>query len=128
MISSNKVNKLYGGFHALVDVTGHVSKGEVIVICGPSGSGKSTLIRTLNRLEEIPSGSIAINGQDIHEKGLDVNRFRSHIGFVFQQFNLFPHLTALQNCMLAPTRLTKMPWKADRSEARRVGTEWVSTG
>src|SRR3546814_868602 len=112
MISINNVNKGYGDFHALVDVTGHVSKGEVIVICGPSGSGKSTLIRTLNRLEEIQSGSIAINGQDIHEKGLDVNRFRSHIGFVFQQFNLFPHLTALQNCMLAPTRLKKMPWKA----------------
>src|SRR3546814_16131055 len=96
MISSNKVNKLYGGFHALVDVTGHVSKGEVIVICGPSGSGKSTLIRTLNRLEEIQSGSLAINGQDIHEKGLDVNRFSSHIGFVFHPFNLFPHLTALK--------------------------------
>src|SRR3546814_12188809 len=107
MISSNKVNKLYGGFHALVDVTGHVSKGEVIVICGPSGSGNSTLIRTLHRLEEIKSGSIAINGQDIHEKDLDVNRFRSHIGFVFQPFNLFTHIPTLQNCLLAPTRLQK---------------------
>src|SRR3546814_21024548 len=100
--------------------SGHVSKGEVIVICGPSGSGKSTLIRTFNRLEEIQSGSIAINGQDIHEKGLDVNRFRSHIGFVFQQFNLFPHLTALQNCMLAPTRLKKMPWKAAQEKIGRA--------
>src|SRR3546814_8381768 len=108
MISINNVNKGYGDFHALVDVTGHVSKGEVIVICGPSGSGKSTLIRTLNRLEEIQSGSIAINGQDIHEKGLDVNRFRSHIGFVFQQFNLFSHLTALQNCMLADRKSTRL--------------------
>jgi polar amino acid transport system ATP-binding protein len=75
------------------------------VICGPSGSGKSTLIRTLNRLEPIKSGRILIDGQDIHAKDLDLNQFRSHIGFVFQQFNLFPHLTVLENCTLAPIRL-----------------------
>ncbi|WP_322998656.1 amino acid ABC transporter ATP-binding protein [Castellaniella sp.] len=105
MIHLKNVDKWYGDFHALSDVTFDIAKGEVIVICGPSGSGKSTLIRTLNRLEEIQSGSIVVDGQDIHEKGLDVNLFRSRIGFVFQQFNLFPHLTALQNCTLALTRL-----------------------
>lgn len=105
MIQLDKVNKWYGDYHALVDVTETINKGEVVVVCGPSGSGKSTLIRTLNRLEPIQSGQITINGQDIHQRGLDLNEFRSHIGFVFQQFNLFPHLTVLENCTLAPTRL-----------------------
>ncbi|HEV8690728.1 MAG TPA: amino acid ABC transporter ATP-binding protein, partial [Ideonella sp.] len=81
---------------------------EVVVVCGPSGSGKSTLIRTLNRLEPIQSGRITISGQDIHAPGLDINEFRSHIGFVFQQFNLFPHLTALGNCTLAPIQLRRL--------------------
>ena len=105
MIHLDKVNKWYGAYHALVDVSETIGRGEVVVVCGPSGSGKSTLIRTLNRLETIQSGQIQIDGQDIHRKGLDVNAFRSGIGFVFQQFNLFPHLTALQNCTLAPLRL-----------------------
>jgi polar amino acid transport system ATP-binding protein len=82
--------------------TRRIAAGEVVVVCGPSGSGKSTLIRTLNRLEPIQSGRILIGGQDIHASGLDVNAFRSGIGFVFQQFNLFPHLSALDNCTLAP--------------------------
>jgi polar amino acid transport system ATP-binding protein len=76
-----------------------------VVVCGPSGSGKSTLIRTINRLEPIQSGTITLDGRDIHAKGTDLNAFRSHIGFVFQQFNLFPHLTALGNCTLAPMHL-----------------------
>jgi len=105
MIHLDQVNKWYGAYHALVDVSESIGRGEVVVVCGPSGSGKSTLIRTLNRLEAIQSGQIQIDGQDIHRKGLDVNAFRSGIGFVFQQFNLFPHLTALQNCTLAPVRL-----------------------
>ena len=105
MIHLDQVNKWYGAYHALVDVSESIGRGEVVVVCGPSGSGKSTLIRTLNRLEAIQSGQIQIDGQDIHRKGLDVNAFRSGIGFVFQQFNLFPHLTALQNCTLAPLRL-----------------------
>ena len=105
MIRLEKVNKWYGTYQALVDVDEHITKGEVVVICGPSGSGKSTLIRTLNRLEPIKSGRILIDGQDIHAKALDLNQFRSHIGFVFQQFNLFPHLTVLENCTLAPIRL-----------------------
>ena len=105
MIELEKVNKWYGSYHALVDVTESVRTGEVVVVCGPSGSGKSTLIRTFNRLEPIQSGRILVNGQDIHAPGLDVNAFRSRIGFVFQQFNLFPHLTVLQNCTLAPMQL-----------------------
>ncbi len=105
MIQLHQVNKWYGDYHALVDVTETIARGEVVVVCGPSGSGKSTLIRTLNRLESIQSGSIQFDGQDIYRRGVDVNQLRSGIGFVFQQFNLFPHLTALQNCTLAPLRL-----------------------
>ncbi|MFV0676661.1 amino acid ABC transporter ATP-binding protein [Variovorax sp. tm] len=105
MIELEKVNKWYGSYHALVDVTETIHKGEVVVVCGPSGSGKSTLIRTFNRLEPIQSGRIVVNGQDIHAPGLDVNEFRSRIGFVFQQFNLFPHLSVLQNCTMAPMQL-----------------------
>jgi polar amino acid transport system ATP-binding protein len=105
MIELENVNKWYGPYHALVDVSETVRAGEVVVVCGPSGSGKSTLIRTLNRLEPIQSGRILIDGQDIHAPGTDVNAFRSRIGFVFQQFNLFPHLTVLGNCTLAPMQL-----------------------
>ncbi|MDQ7954902.1 MAG: amino acid ABC transporter ATP-binding protein [Rhodocyclaceae bacterium] len=105
MIELQNVNKWYADYHALVDVTESIPAGEVVVVCGPSGSGKSTLIRTLNRLEPIQSGHIRIDGQDIHAAGVDVNAFRSRIGFVFQQFNLFPHLTVMQNCTLAPIQL-----------------------
>ena len=105
MIELEKVNKWYGSYHALVDVTETIHKGEVVVVCGPSGSGKSTLIRTFNRLEPIQSGRIVVDGQDIQAPGLAVNAFRSRIGFVFQQFNLFPHLTVLQNCTMAPMQL-----------------------
>jgi polar amino acid transport system ATP-binding protein len=108
MIELQSVNKWFGDYHALVEITGKVAKAEVVVVCGPSGSGKSTLIRTLNRLEPIRSGRITIDGQDIHAPGLDINEFRSHIGFVFQQFNLFPHLSALGNCTLAPMQLRKL--------------------
>ena len=119
MIVLEQVNKWYGDYHALVDVTGQVAKNEVVVVCGPSGSGKSTLIRTLNRLEEIDGGRIAIDGRDIHARGLDVNALRAGIGFVFQSFNLFPHLTALENCMLAPVSLKR----ASKAEARAFGME-----
>jgi polar amino acid transport system ATP-binding protein len=114
MIVLDKVNKFYGDYHALVDITERVDNNEVLVVCGPSGSGKSTLIRTLNRLEEIDSGRIEIDGRDIHAKGFDVNALRAGIGFVFQSFNLFPHLTVLENCMLAPVKLKR----ATRLEAR----------
>jgi len=105
MIHFEKVNKWYGSYQALTEVTESIARGEVVVVCGPSGSGKSTLIRTINRLEAIDAGRILVDGEDIHRKGLDVNAFRSRIGFVFQQFNLFPHLSALDNCSLAPMRL-----------------------
>ncbi|WP_137174242.1 amino acid ABC transporter ATP-binding protein [Massilia sp. HP4] len=114
MIVLDKVNKYYGDYHALVDITERVEKNEVLVVCGPSGSGKSTLIRTLNRLEEIDGGRIEIGGRDIHAKGADVNALRAGIGFVFQSFNLFPHLTVLENCTLAPVRLGR----ATKAEAR----------
>ena len=108
MIQFENVNKWFGTYQALVDLTESVSKGEVVVVCGPSGSGKSTLIRTLNRLEPIQSGRILIDAQDIHAPGTKLNALRSRIGFVFQQFNLFPHLTALENCTLAPFHLRGM--------------------
>ncbi|MGJ7527720.1 amino acid ABC transporter ATP-binding protein [Variovorax sp. GB1P17] len=125
MIELDKVNKWYGSYHALVDVTETIHKGEVVVVCGPSGSGKSTLIRTFNRLEPIQSGRILLEGKDIHAPGTDVNAFRSRIGFVFQQFNLFPHLTVLQNCTMAPMQLRGLSRKEaeDRAMAllQRVG-------
>ena len=117
MIRFDKVNKWYGAYHALVDVTETIAKGEVVVVCGPSGSGKSTLIRTVNRLEPIQSGTIEVDGQDAHARGLDLNAFRSRIGFVFQQFNLFPHLSVLQNCTLAPTALKGLPANEARDRA-----------
>jgi polar amino acid transport system ATP-binding protein len=119
MIVLDQVNKWYGAYHALADVSERVEKNEVVVVCGPSGSGKSTLIRTLNRLEEIDGGSIAIDGRDIHARGLDVNALRAGIGFVFQHFNLFPHLTALENCMLAPVNLKR----ATKAQARAYALE-----
>lgn len=103
MIQFEGVNKWYGSYHALQDIDAIVAKGEVVVVCGPSGSGKSTLIRTVNRLEEIQRGRILFDGQDVHAPSMDVNRFRSRVGFVFQSFNLFPHLSVSDNIMLAPT-------------------------
>jgi polar amino acid transport system ATP-binding protein len=114
MIRFENVNKWYGKYHALVDVSETFAKGEVVVVCGPSGSGKSTMIRTINRLEPIDSGQICIDGQDVHAKGRDVNLLRAQIGFVFQQFNLFPHLSALENCTVAPVHLKR----AGKAEAR----------
>ena len=125
MIEFRNVNKYYGKYHALTDVTETIGRGEVVVVCGPSGSGKSTLIRTINRLEEIDSGQILVDGQESHAPGLNLDQFRAGIGFVFQQFNLFPHLTVLDNCTLAPIRLRGMaPAEArDRALAmlERVG-------
>jgi len=119
MITFEKVSKYYGSHHALDSISGQVAKGEVLVVCGPSGSGKSTLIRTINRLESIASGRITVAGQDIHAPGLEVNAFRSQIGFVFQQFNLFPHLSVLDNCALAPQRLRGL----SRQDAEQRGLD-----
>ena len=88
MIVLEQVNKWFGRYHALIDVSENVSKGELVVICGPSGSGKSTLLRTVNRLESIQSGRILIDGQDIYAPGLDINRFRSYIGFVLSLIHI----------------------------------------
>jgi len=107
MISFSKVNKWYGDYHALVDVTAEVKKGEVVVVCGPSGSGKSTLIRTVNRLEEIQSGELRFNECSVHAPmgSKELNQLRSRIGFVFQSFNLFPHMSAMDNVMFSPIRV-----------------------
>jgi polar amino acid transport system ATP-binding protein len=117
MIRFENVQKWYGAYHALVDIDETVTKGEVVVVCGPSGSGKSTLIRTLNRLEPIQGGRILIDGHDVHGPKVKLNGLRAQIGFVFQQFNLFPHLTALQNCTLAPVELGRLKPAAAREQA-----------
>ncbi len=127
MITFQNVNKNYGDFKALVDINAEVKRGEVVVICGPSGSGKSTLIRTVNRLEEINSGSIVFDGRDIQARmsRRELNRLRSHIGFVFQSFNLFPHLSTLENITLSPVRINGMKREIARAKAmallERVG-------
>ena len=105
MIQFSKVNKWYGEYHALADISEEVKKGEVVVVCGPSGSGKSTLIRTVNRLEEIQQGQITLEGVDVHARKLDLNHFRTRVGFVFQQFNLFPHMSVVDNVCLAPVKV-----------------------
>ncbi|UUZ69052.1 amino acid ABC transporter ATP-binding protein [Polaromonas sp. P2-4] len=107
MIKFSSINKWYGNYHALNDINAEVKKGEVVVVCGPSGSGKSTLIRTVNRLEEIKSGQLLFDGHDVHApmSSAELNRLRGRIGFVFQSFNLFPHLSALENIMLSPMRV-----------------------
>ena len=111
------LHKWYGSFHVLKGITEQVEQGEVLVICGPSGSGKSTLIRCVNRLEEYQKGTIHFDGRDIHDKGLDVNSLRAEIGIVFQQFNLYPHLSVLKNITLAPTKVRGVP----RAEAEENG-------
>jgi polar amino acid transport system ATP-binding protein len=107
MIEFSNVNKWYGDYCALNDINAEVKKGEVVVVCGPSGSGKSTLIRTVNRLEEIKSGELRFDGHNVHApmSSAQLNQLRSRIGFVFQSFNLFPHLSALDNVMLSPMRV-----------------------
>ncbi|AOR79330.1 amino acid ABC transporter ATP-binding protein [Novosphingobium sp. 11B] len=99
------VHKWYGDFHALRNVTLHVKAGERVVICGPSGSGKSTLIRCVNGLEQHQAGEILVAGQALSDDPLALRAIRARVGMVFQDFNLFPHLTVLQNCTLAPVRV-----------------------
>ena len=104
----SQVEKYYGAFHALKNISLTVAKGEKIVICGPSGSGKSTMIRTINQLEEHQSGLIEINGHVISAEDPDIDKLRQNVGMVFQQFNLFPHMTILENCTLAPLLARKI--------------------
>lgn len=105
MIQFDSVNKWYSKYHVLRDICGEVSSGEVLVVCGPSGSGKSTLIRTINRLEEIQGGRIHVDGGNVCGDKVDINKLRSKIGFVFQQFNLFPHLSVKDNIALSPVKI-----------------------
>ena len=119
MLEFIQVGKSFGATRVLSEVTERVESGEVVVVCGPSGSGKSTLIRTVNRLEGIDCGHIFVNGQDVHAPGTDINRLRARIGFVFQGFNLFPHLSAMENVMLAPTQVLGLT----RAEAKAMAQE-----
>ena len=108
LIEIRDVHKWYGEFHVLKGISERVEKGEVLVICGPSGSGKSSLIRCLNRLEPIQKGDILFEGTSIYAPEVDVNALRAEVGMVFQQFNLYPHLTVLENVTLAPIKVRGM--------------------
>ena len=111
MIEMKNVHKWFGELHVLNDINLEINKGEKIVICGPSGSGKSTLIRCINRLEEHQEGQIVVDGNELNENTKNIEQIRSEVGMVFQQFNLFPHLSILDNCTLAPIWVKKMPKK-----------------
>ncbi len=121
MIELRSVHKWYGQFHVLKDINLTVSKGERIVVCGPSGSGKSTMIRCINRLEEHQSGHIIVDGTELTGDVKHIEQIRREVGMVFQHFNLFPHLTVLQNCTLAPIWVRKMP----RREAEEVAMQYL---
>ncbi|MBB3306012.1 MULTISPECIES: amino acid ABC transporter ATP-binding protein [unclassified Enterobacter] len=119
MIMFNQVNKWYGAYQALTNLSAEINPGEVVVVCGPSGSGKSTLIRTVNRLEPIDDGQIVFDGTDIHGSSTRLNQLRTRIGFVFQSFNLFPHVSVAENIMMSPMKVLGVK----RSEARRQAGE-----
>ena len=119
IIELKNVNKWFDKFQALKDVNLEVNQQEKIVICGPSGSGKSTLIRCINRLEEHQEGQIIVDGKEISENTKDIEKIRAEVGMVFQQFNLFPHLSILDNCTLAPIWVKKMPKKQAEEIAMR---------
>ncbi|RDK07477.1 glutamine ABC transporter ATP-binding protein [Cupriavidus lacunae] len=117
MVELRGVHKWYDRFHVLKDINLSVAKGERIVICGPSGSGKSTLIRCINRLEEHQRGRIIVDGVELTSDVKNIEKVRCEVGIVFQQFNLFPHLTVLENCVLAPMWVRKTPRKAAEQAA-----------
>ena len=116
------VGKRFGAFEALRDIDLTVREGERVVVCGPSGSGKSTMIRCINRLEEHSSGRIVVDGIELTDRTRNIAAIRSEVGMVFQQFNLFPHLTAAQNCMLALMRVRRM----NRTEARATAERYLA--
>ena len=111
IIQMKEVNKWFGDFQVLKDINLEVKEKQKIVVCGPSGSGKSTLIRCINRLEEHQKGKIIVDGNELSEKTKDIEKIRAEVGMVFQQFNLFPHLSILDNCTLAPIWVKKTPKK-----------------
>jgi general L-amino acid transport system ATP-binding protein len=121
MVEMDGVHKWYGQFHVLKDLNLTVQKGERIVICGPSGSGKSTAIRCINRLEEHQRGRIVVDGTELTSDVKHIEHIRREVGMVFQHFNLFPHLTVLENCVLAPIWVRKMP----RKEAEATAMEYL---
>jgi len=121
VIEIAKMNKWYGSFHVLKDIDLQVKRGERIVICGPSGSGKSTMIRCINRLEEHQAGDIIVDGITLNEDIKNIEHVRREVGMVFQHFNLFPHLTVLENCCLAPMWVRKIP----RAEAEATAMNFL---
>ena len=121
IIELENVDKFFGAFQALKNISLSVKKGERIVVCGPSGSGKSTLIRCINRLEEHDNGKIVVNGHELTSDVKDINAVRREVGMVFQNFNLFPHLTVIGNLMLAP----KLVRKSSKSEARDTAMKYL---
>ena len=127
MIKFIGVHKWFKKLHVLNNINLHVKPGEVVVVCGPSGSGKSTLIRTVNRLEPINEGTLVVDGQDLSHSKTDINKLRAEIGFVFQQFNLYPHLSVTKNITLAPIKIRKVSKNDAEDQAitllKRVGLE-----
>lgn len=115
IVRMENVDKYYGDFHVLKNINFTVSEGEIVVICGPSGSGKSTLIRCINKLEDIDSGEITVDGYNLYDKKVDINQVRAETGMLFQHFNLFPHLTILENITIAQ-RKVKNTSKHDANE------------
>ena len=122
MIELTDVHKWFGAFHALRGVSLSVGEGEKVVVCGPSGSGKSTLIRCVNRLDVHQRGRISVDGVELDDKVANIEQVRSEVGMVFQQFNLFPHLTAMENLTLAPIWVRKLP----RAEAEETAREYLA--
>ncbi|MBE0491569.1 MAG: amino acid ABC transporter ATP-binding protein [Sulfurospirillum sp.] len=120
MISMKNVEKYYGDFHVLKNINFSVQKGEIVVICGPSGSGKSTLIRCINRLEEIDSGDIIVDNQNIHDKKVNINALRAETGMLFQHFNLFPHLSIIDNITVAQIKVKSTSKKEAQEVAQKL--------
>lgn len=120
IIQMKDIQKHYGDFHALQDINFSVKKGEIVVVCGPSGSGKSTMIRCINKLEEITSGTLIVNGQDLADKKTNINKVRQQAGMVFQHFNLFPHKTILENITIGPIQVKKISKKDANKKAMEL--------
>ncbi|QYJ16730.1 Glutamine transport ATP-binding protein GlnQ [Rubrobacter xylanophilus DSM 9941] len=120
IIEFRNVSKSFGDFEVLKDIDFSVEEGEVVVIIGPSGSGKSTLLRCINALEDISSGELVVDGIRVHDRKADLNRLRTEIGFVFQQFNLYPHMTVAQNVMLAPMKVRGLSRKEAEERCMRL--------